>query len=155
MSESTSQFQLRGWQAVVGLIVIVAIAAVRLSTMDDNMGDTELLKKLEFQLMTEHFPSDVESLKSAYASGDMEMTSELVESITTSKITITSVSASSPLLSFSTNQKTVVKVTYSLDDSSGNRTKGTKYYRFKHGGFGNSWSYEHESGAIAYYLNFL
>lgn len=156
MTEINSAIKLRGWQGVIALLVVLGIAGVRLATLDDNLDDAELMQKLQFQLTSEYFPDDVAELKSIYESGDMKATSRAVKSITSSKISIESVQVSAPLFSSSSNQKVIVKVTYSLDDAFGNRSKGTKYYRFRHGGLlGGNWTYQHESGPISYYLNFL
>ena len=78
-----------------------------------------------------------------------------MESVTTAKLNVESVQASSPLFNFSTSKDVVVKVTYSLDDASGTRDRKTKYYLFKHGSVGNSWSYKYESNVVSYYLNFI
>lgn len=156
MPASKSTFRFSGWQGVIALIAVLGIVGVRLMTLDSNMGDTELMQKLEFQIMTDYFPDDVKQLRPIYESGDREAIAKAVKSITSSKITIKSVYTSAPLLTFSSNQKVVVKVSYSLDDAAGHRDEGTKYYRFRHGGLmGSRWSSPSEVGAIRYYLNFL
>lgn len=154
VSKSTIGFS--GWQGAIALIVVLGIVGVRLMTLDSNMGDPELMQKLEFQIMMDYFPDDVKELKSIYESGDREAIAKAVKSITSNKITIKSVYTSTPLLTFSSNQKVVVKVSYALDDAVGQRTQGTKYFRFRHGGLmGSRWTLPSEVGAISYYLNFI
>jgi len=149
------KIKLSGWQGIVAVIAVIALIIFRLSTFSDTSDNTDLIEELEFQLMTEYFPDDVENLKTLYESGYEEELEEAVESITTSELTILSVQTSSPLLSFKSKQKVIVKVVYSLDDSFGNRKKGTAYYRFDHRALGNTWRYRYRSGAISYYLNFI
>lgn len=151
---SEIQMKLTGWKAIAAIVVVLCIVGVRLMTFNDKMDDSDLVQKLEFEIMTNYFPNDVEHLKSAYESGDIDETARAVETIATSKINFESIKASSPLLTFSTNKEVVIKVTYSLDDSSGNRIKETKYYLFKHGSIGNVWQYRYETSAISYFLNF-
>jgi hypothetical protein len=144
------QFKLSGWQAIV---VLIGFVIVRLATFSDKRGDADLLQELEFQLMTEYFPDDVANLEEVYESGDEEELDEAVESITSTELTIISVQTSSPLLSFKSNEKVIVKVVYSLDDAYDNRQKGTKYYRFQHGALGNTWRYRYNASIASYYLN--
>jgi len=149
------QMKLNGWQAIVVIIIVIGLIVVRLASFNDKTNNEELIQELEFQLMTEYFPDDVEHLKAVYESGDDDEVSDTVESITTTELTILSVQTSSPLLSFSSNQKVIVKVVYSLDDAFGNREQATTYYRFKHGGLLNTWRHMGRSGKTSYYLNFL
>lgn len=148
-----TQIKLKGWHAIVGIVLVIGIAGARFLTLRD-VKDPVLMRKLKSEIMTDYFPNDVEKLKSAVKARDREATSKTVKSIATSKITIESAQVSAPLLSFSTSQEVVVKVIYSVDDASGNRDKGTKYYRFKRGAMTKSWSYQYETTALSYYLNF-
>lgn len=153
---SVNQTQLSGWQGVVAAIVVLGVIGLRLMTFDNNVNDSELTRKLEFEIMTNYFSGDVENLRAIYESGDQEATTAAVKSVTTSKVNIESVQTSSPLFSFSTNQEVVVKVAYSLDDASGKRDSGMNYYLFRHGSFGgDTWRFQHETGPISYYLNFM
>ena len=113
------------------------------------------MRELELQLTTEYFPDDVEKLKDVYEKGDRDEVDRLVESITSTKVNVESVEASYPPLDFSTPKDVVIKVRYSLIDSSGTREEGTKYYLFKHGSLSNNWNYRWEVGAVSYYLNFF
>jgi hypothetical protein len=124
-------------------------------TFNDKKDDSVLMRKIEFEIMTDYFPNDVENLKSVYEAGDMDAVARAVKSITSSKINIESVQTSYPLFDFTKDKEVVVKVMYSLDDAYGKREKGTNYYRFDHGSLGNVWRYKYKTGALSYYLNFL
>ncbi|MFC1580293.1 hypothetical protein ACFL4N_05210 [Thermodesulfobacteriota bacterium] len=149
-----AKIHLKGWQGLVVLVVLIGVVIVRLTTFSDNKDDSALMQKLEVQLMCDYFPNEAAKLREAYDSGDSEELQNAVKSVTTAKLNIESVQTSSPLFDFSTSKDVVVKVTYSLVDASGTRDRKTKYYLFKHGSVGNSWSYQYETGVVRYYLNF-
>lgn len=152
---SEYKFQLTGWQAIVAIVVLIGIFGIRLMTFSDLRGDETLAKKIELQLIADYFPDDVENLKAAYESGQTDEFDRLAQSVTSTTLNIESIKASYPLFKFSSSKKVVVKVTYSLDDDSGTRDKGTNYYLFRHGSIGNSWSYKREASVVSYYLNFI
>ena len=149
------QIKLNGWQGIIAVIIVIGLILLRLATFSDSSNDDELIRELEFQLMTEYFPDDVAHLKAVYESGDEAELEETIESVTTTELTIISVQTSSPLLRFKSNEKVIVKVVYSLDDAYGNRQRGTKYYHFQHGLLGGTWRYRYTVGALSYYLNFI
>lgn len=149
------QFKLSGGQAIIGLIVLVIIFGIRLASFDDQKGNTALMQDLEQHLIAEYFPDDVDRLKAAYESGDMEKTSAVAKSVTSTKLNIRSVKTSFPLFEFTSNKKVIVKVTYSLDNDQGTRKRQTNYYRYQHGAIGNAWQYRGKSSALMYYLNFM
>ena len=150
-----AKIKLKGWQAVAVLVVLIGVIIVRLLTFSDKKDDSTLMRKLEVQLVCDYFPNEAAKLREAYDSGDAEELQNAVKSVTTAKLNIESVQASSPLFDFSTSKDVVVKVTYSLVDASGTRDRKTKYYLFNHGSVGNIWSYKYETSVVRYYLNFL
>lgn len=152
---SEHQIQLSGWQAMAGLVVLVLVLGVRLATFADGSDNEALMEQLELELTTEYFPSDVERLRVAVASGDDDVIFDVAGSVLSTKLDIESVKTSAPLFDFSSNQKVIVKATYSVKDANGSRDKGVQYYRFKHGVLTNSWQYKGESSALMYYLNFM
>ncbi|MGD8797356.1 MAG: hypothetical protein PVJ44_02500 [Desulfobacterales bacterium] len=152
---SEYKFQLTGWQAIVAIVVLIGIFGIRLMTFSDLRDDETLVKKIELQLIADYFPDDVENLKAAYESGETDGFDRLAQSVTSTTLNIESIKASYPLFKFTSSKKVVVKVTYSLDDDSGIRDKGTNYYLFRHGSIGNSWSYKREASVVSYYLNFI
>ena len=151
---SEYKFQLTGWQAIVAIAVLIGIVGIRLVTFSDLKDNESLVKKIELRLIADYFPDDVERLKATYESGDTDEFDELVQSVTSTTLNIESVQASYPLFKFSSPRKVVVKVTYSLDDDSGTRERGTNYYLFKQGSLGNIWTYKREATVVSYYLNF-
>jgi hypothetical protein len=150
-----AKIKLKGWQAVVVLVVLIGVIITRLMTFGDKKDDSTLMQKLEVELVCDYFPNEAAKLREAYDSGDAEELRNAVESVTTAKLNIESVKASSPLFDFSGSKDVVVKVIYSLVDSSGTRDRKTKYYLFNHGPFTNNWRCKYETGVVSYYLNFL
>lgn len=144
-----------GWAAIAVAVIILAIVGLRLITFGDMKDDEGLMGALEMQLMTEYLPDDVESLEAAYEAGDIDETDRLVEMVTSTDLNIESVQVSSPMLDIASSGELVVKVRYSLDDDSGTREKGTKYYIFEQGPLGGAWEYQYETSAVSYYLNFI
>ncbi len=149
------QMKLNSWQIAIAVVILITIVVVRLVTFSNQQGDTELMEKVKFEIMTDYFPDDVDQLKIAMESGTAEEINQASRSLITSKITIQSLSTSYPLFSFTSNKEVVVKVVFSIDDESGNRDRRTNYYLFKYGGLTDSWRYQHKVTAISYYLNFL
>jgi len=152
---SEYNIKVKGWQVIVAIVILMGIFGIKFMTMNDKKDDKALMKEIELQLMADYFPDDVERLKAAVESGDKDKIGKEAKSITSTSLNIESVKASYPLFKFSSPKKVVVKVTYSLDDDSGTREKGTNYYLFKHGSLGNSWSYKREATVVSYYLNFV
>jgi hypothetical protein len=152
---SELKIKLTGWQAIAVVVVFIGIFGIRLMTFNDERDDADLMRQIELQLMTDYFPDDVEKLKAAYETGDMDEVEEVAQSITSTTLNVESVKASYPLFDLSTPKDVVVKVTYSLNDDSGTREKATNYYLFKQGYLGNIWTYKHETSVVSYYLNFI
>jgi hypothetical protein len=153
MSEYTMQF--KRWHALVAVVVVLGLVGIRLLTFSDKRNDAELMQALEVQLMSDYYPDLAERLQTAYDAGDEDTLEQVAASVTSTKAEIESVRISSPLLDFSSPKDVVVKVQYALQDDAGAREERTRYYLFRHGGLGNTWSYQYETGAVSYYLNFL
>ncbi len=149
------EFKLTGAQAAIGAVVIAGIVMFRLTTVGDQVTDEALMKQLEIQLTSEYLPEHVAKMKAMWESGTKEEVANLGEYATSTKLNILSVQASYPLFSFASSQDVIVKVEYSVDNAQGNIQSGTEYYRFTHSVVGNTWSYQHDTGETAYYLNFL
>ena len=65
-----AKIELKGWQAVVVLVVLVGVVIVRLATFSDQIDDSALMGKLEVQLMCDYYPNEAAKLRKAYDSGD-------------------------------------------------------------------------------------
>lgn len=146
---------LKGWQIAVALIVLAGLAGFRLITFQDKTGDTNLMRDLERQIVSDYFPRETERLRTAVNSGDNRKISEVTESVTNAKTKIEAVQISSPLFSASTSENVVVRVVYSLAEGSETRDRKTLYFLYKHGAIGNTWSYQYKTTAIRYYMNFI
>lgn len=152
---SEHEMKLTGWQAIVAIVVLIGVLGLRLATLDDKKSDAALMREINQKLLTDYFPNDVARLKEAVEGGNGEQVASVAESVTSTRVDIESVRVSSPLFGFSNLKDVVVKVTYSLNDASGTREKGTVYYLFRHGLIGNTWRYKSKSGVVQYYLNFM
>lgn len=150
---SELKIQLKGWQAIAVLIVLIGVVAVRFMTLDDMQSDKDLMKHIDRLLMDEYSPHVAEKLRAAYDTGDNDELGEAVDSVTTTKVNVESVKASYPLFDFSLPKDVVIKVEFSLDDASGKGTKRTIYYLFRRGILG--WQYQYIASDWSYYLNFL
>ena len=156
MSEQNINIKLSGWKALAIIPVIVLILGIRIATINNKKNDTNLMEKVEFELMTEYFPDDVNRMQSLYESGNMDKVVKAAKSTTSTKINIKSIKANYSIFNFSTKEKdVVVKVMYSIDDAYGTRKQGTKYYLFKHSPMINRWKYWGERSTLSYYLNFI
>lgn len=152
MAEAT--IKLRGWQGVAAIVVLVAVVVIRLVTFRDMTDDAKLMRNLKTQLVSDYLPEEVNRLKASAAAGDRRELTRMAESIARAKPDIESVQISAPLLNFSSSKDVVVKVVYSLADGSESRGRRTLYLLYRHGVVGNTWSYQHETTALSYYLNF-
>jgi hypothetical protein len=152
--QQIATFKLKGWQALVVLALLGGLVAVRVMTFSDKLNDPALMQALNTQLMCEYYPSEVDRLKQTMETGDKAAISKAASSVS-ADIVIESAKVSSPLLSFSSNKKVVVKVTAALRDDAGLRDRRTFYYRYRYSALTGHYSYQHRSGSMGYYLNFL
>jgi hypothetical protein len=156
MPEKKLNFTLSGWHALVGIVVIVLFLGGRIVTMDDMSNNKKLMKEVEFELMTEYFPDDVNKMKSLFESGNTDEFNRALESTLSTKMNVKSVKASYSIFDFSTKDRdVVVKVAYSLEDAYGTRKKETKYYLFEHKPVINGWRCRGETFKWRYYSNFI
>ena len=156
MTDQELKFELSGWKAVVVIVVLIAALGIRIVSMGDKKNDTKLMEKVKFELMTEYYPSDVEKLKAAVATGKNDEITKVTSSVLTTKLRIKSLKASYSIFDFSSKGKDIiVKVKYSLDDQFGTRKAGTQYYRFENGPLFNTWEYKGKSFAFSYWSNFI
>lgn len=150
---SEMKIQVNGWLALVVILALVGFAGLRFMTLDDMRYDDELMAHVEGLLQNEYAPHVVDKLNSAIATGDKERIEQTAASVTSTRVNISSVKASYPVLSFSTPKDVVVKVVYSFDDAAGTGEEQTLYYLFKHGALG--WQYQYITSSLNYYLNFI
>jgi hypothetical protein len=150
---SELKIQLSGWQAIIVIIVLIGVIAVRFVTINDMSDDDDLMQRVNTLLMDEYAPHVAGMLRDAYDSDNKDKMVESVKSITSTKVNIASVQASYPIFKFSMPKEVVIKVVFSLDSSTEAGEERTIYYLFKHGVFG--WQYQYITTSISYYLNFM
>jgi hypothetical protein len=156
MSEQSVGIKLSGWKALAIIPLVVGALGLRVVTITNKKNDANLMREVEFELMTEYFPDDVARLRALYDAGKTDEFTKAVRSTTTTTIDIKSVKASYSIFDFSTKDRdVVVKVVYSLDDASGTRKQGTNYYGFEHSPPINRWKCWGKRSVVNYYLNFI
>jgi hypothetical protein len=148
-------FKLRGWQAVAVIIIVVCLIVYRFISFKDLTSEAALVREIETHIASEYMPAAAEKLKAAQASGDAQELERLATSLAATELSIEGVTASSPLLDFSSPRDVVVKVTYAFGDGSSDSDTQTRYFLFEKSLMPNSWRYRHESNVVSYYLNFL
>lgn len=153
MSQASINF--KGWQAVLAIVVLAGLVGIRFMTFQDKTDDKDLMRDLQTQLVSDYLPKETERLREAVESGDKNRISNVAESVTEAKLKIESVKISAPLLEFSTAKDVVVKVVYSLAEGSKTRGRKTLYFLYRKGVIGNPWSYQYQTTALRYYLNFI
>lgn len=147
--------KLKGWHAVVGIVLVIVVVVAKLTTLKDATDDAVLMRALKSDVQIRDRSAEVEKLKSAVKAHDDRAVAKTLKSMQTDKIKIESVQLSAPLLSFATDEKVIVKVVYSQKDSSGGDAAITEYYRFRRSAIGKAWRYVRKSDVVSYYLNFL
>jgi len=150
---SELKLQLKRWQAIVVVVVLIGVVAVRFLTLNDMRNDKDLMKRIDTLLMDEYSPYVAGKLRAAYDTGDKGKIEKSVKSVTSTKVNILSVQASYPIFDFSTPKDVVIKVVFSLDDATETGEKRTIYYLFRKGVFG--WQYRYITNSLSYYLNFM
>ncbi len=144
-----------GWKAIVIAVALLGLVGYRIATIGKPSQDEHLLRAVKNQLIMEQYPRIADQVKDLYESGETEGISELAESFGEEGIRIHSVTTSSPLFSFSTKRKRVIaKVTYTLADTTANRTARVRYISFDHYPLRQKYRYRYESSALSYFLNF-
>jgi hypothetical protein len=147
------KFQVNGWLAVVAILALTGIAAIRFITLGDMQHDTELMGHVEGLLQNEYAPYVTDKVKSAVDTGNEARIGESVEAAVSTVVNISSVQASYPVLNFSTPKDVVVKVVYSFEDAAASGEERTIYYLFRKGSLG--WQYQYITSSLNYYLNFI
>ena len=63
---SEFKIQLKGWQAIVVVLVLIGVVVVRLVSLNDMRSDKDLMKHIDTLLMNEYSPYVAEKLRTAY-----------------------------------------------------------------------------------------
>ncbi len=144
MAEKT--IELSGKSGLAAVFVVLAFVGFRFMTFDKNT-DPKLREAVMAELRNELGGALQRKLNESDADRDYEELSELADA---DNITIYSIYVSEPVLSYSNNQKAILKVTFRLPGAS----KETRYYQFSHSLIGG-WQYETTALSYQYYSNFF
>ena len=145
---SEVKFSFSGRTGIIAAVVVVLIVLVRLTTLGEN-SDAALEKAIYAELRNEL------GGELGRALDDVDITSEEdIEDVLAytedNAIELHSVKVSKPLMSFSSSEKTIVRIEYSLPGGD----PRTQYWRFKHA-LAGGWLYQYETTVVSYYLNFI
>jgi hypothetical protein len=150
-----AKINLKGWQAALGLIILIGLIGFRVVAFQDETHNDKLMRDLKMQIVSDYLPNETARLRAAVDSGDEREISKVAGSVTGARPVIDSVKISAPLLDFATSQEVVIRVVYSLSEGTLSRDRKTLYFLYKYGAIGNIWSYQYETTATRYYLNFI
>ncbi|MFE8070281.1 hypothetical protein QQM79_04415 [Marinobacteraceae bacterium S3BR75-40.1] len=142
------KFQFTGINAVIALIVVVALVGLRLATLGES-DDPALREAVKTELMSELGGRTGEALANLDRTNP-EAVRKLTQEASLDAIHIHRLSVSKPLLSLSSDEKAIVRVQYNLADD----PEEVKYWQFRHSPIGG-WRYQYTSTVVGYYLNFL
>ena len=146
MSEVT--FKLSGMQGIIALVAVLALVGVRLATLGES-EDEGLHTAIRAELLN-HLGADLGPALRDLDPSDPEAVERVLELADEENIELHSVKVSAPLLSMSSNQRTIVFVEYTLP----NGDRESDYWRFSNALVGG-WVYRGPSTALSYYLNFF
>ncbi len=139
------QIELTGKTGLFALVLILGFVGFKLLSFDRNT-DPELRDAVMVQLRNELGASANFEKNYLNEAEDYEESDEGSDPF---GISIYSIYVSKPLLNYSSNQKAIVKVHFSLPGKS----REVAYYQFRDSLIGG-WSYDYPSTAYAYYSNF-
>ena len=142
--------QITGTAAVVvGLLLIVGIAIRVVAFSDSN--DPTLEKAVRAQLWLTYGGILGTEISEIREKADYGSVPALLAKASPDAITVEKLSRSEPLMEWDSNQEVVVRVHYRFP---GDTETKTEYMKFKHGPV-SGWSYNYDTTAISYYLNFF
>lgn len=145
------EIQITGKAAVVAILLVIALVAVRIITFTDSQ-DAGLEEAVRAELWLRYggqLGTEIEEIREKADYGGVPA---LLDKASPEAITIERISRSEPLLSWSSNQKVVVRVHYRYPDDTETRKE---YMKFRHGMIGG-WRYSPEGvTGVSFYLNFF
>ncbi len=141
-----------GRGGVIAFLFVVGIVGFRILSLS-SVQDPELNAKLLTELQSDagNEVSKLLAEQKAAPTKDLSQLASGVGQLVNEKPTIHSVSVSTPLLSYSSSAKSVIKVDFSLP---GRSKRTIRYYRAKDSLVGG-WIIGQETTIIAFYLNFF
>lgn len=146
MSEVT--FKTKPIHGVAAAVVAVVFIGLRLATMGES-DDPELRAAVQAELLNDLGGNLGRALEDVDVSDPADIAAVL-ELADEANIDIHSIQLSRPILSMSTNEKTIARVEYTLPGAS----RRSEYWRMSNGLVGG-WRYRGPSTQVSYYLNLL
>jgi len=147
------KINLKGWHAVVGIVVLGLFIGYRFTTLD-KVVDEKVLKTIENEIKLDFTRTTLPLLKRAIDSEDQNEVDEESEKILRHRIEIESVSASRSLFSITSYPDAVFRVKYSVVVDDETLDEGVRYMDFENGMI-SGWRYYRDVSKISYYLNLL
>ena len=145
------EIKLTAKNSLIAVAAVILFVIIRIATISSS-EDPDLEKAVRDVLWSTysgvHLSKEIEAIRQ---SGNFDEVEALTKKSSSEAIDIIKISRSEPILSFSTNQKVIVKVRYYFP---GDQEARTDYMKFTHGSLVNVWSYQYSSSAYAYYMNF-
>ncbi len=138
--------------SILVIVILVVGLGVRLASFSAS-SDPVLEKAVRDVLWSTysgtHLSAEINEIRKAQ---DYDSVDSLINKASPQAILIEKISRSQPLMSSSSNQKVIVRVSYRFPDDTSSRIE---YMEFKHGGLIDAWSYHYEVSVISYYMNFF
>ena len=147
------QINIKGWQVVVGIVVLGLFIGYRFSTLD-KVVDEKVLKAIKNEIKLDFTRNTLPLLERAIKSGDENEVDEEAEKILRHRIEIESVSASRSLFSMTSYPDAVFRVKYAVVTGDETEDEGVRYMDFENGMI-SGWRYYRDVSKIGYYLNLL
>jgi len=141
---------INGRTGVIALMLVIGMAFFRFQSLTST-DDLNLKQKILIELQSDS-GNEVSKLLTEHAQDrDLTRLANQVQQLASEPANIYSVSVSKSLLTFSSSDKAVVKVEFSLP---GNSKRQTRYYRARDSIVGG-WTIQSETTFLAYLLNFI
>jgi hypothetical protein len=148
----TSEIQFSGKTGVVALIAVIALAVFRLISFSD-VKDPDVLKVIQDELVSEWRHNQLPQFTVALKAGNLEESGLNENDLISPKLELHKVKASQPILSFSSNQKVVYEVKFTIKGASGKESSGIKYYEMEHSLISKP-RLKRDSSQFSFYMNF-
>lgn len=146
------EVQLSGKVGIGIVILIILGIALRFLTITDST-DAKLNQKVREELWSTysglHLGPEINRIKEEQ---DYDNVDSLLKKASKDAITIEKIDRSEQLLSWSSNQKVIVRVYYRFPEEAKTQVE---YMYFEHGALLNTWSFRYNTSALAFYLNYF
>ncbi len=139
-----AQFQLKGWSAVVVIMLAVGFFGFKVFLVQSTLGEDQL-DGIKVWLQAEYSGQHIDALREAVDSGDTETFNALAAEVEAAgKIEFVSIKARG-------TDEVVVRVEIQVDGHDPPRGERVRYFILKHT-MGMAWWVKHETSSWSYYL---